>query len=422
MSATPPATDPQRPDSSPSGGAQRQQPSGDRRIGWGSALDPRGPAPLVLAPAVVYLAVRLFGVVALAVLSAADGESFANNLRVWDSQWYLEIAGDGYGGVDPRMVDGHGNRSPETPLAFFPGYPLLIRLFTLVPGIGLSGAAITASLAAGVACAYGLVRLARHVADDDRHRQRVGLLLVALFAATPMSIVLSMPYTEALFCALAAWALVGAVEHRWLLAGAACAAAGLVRPTAAALIAVIGLAALVALVVAWRDRSAPLWPRLAAIALAPSGMLTYLGWVAVQTGDLNGYFELQQRGWSSSFDFGAATLRFVAATLTGDRSAFETFTVWIVLAALVLLVVSVRYRVPWPLLLFAALVVVMDLGSDGLMYSKVRLLLPAFPLLLPLALGLANRRTTTAVTATALFVCFGSWFSAYALTVWQYAI
>ena len=38
--------------------------------------------------------------------------------------------------------------------------------------------------------------------------RRTGLLLTALFAATPMSVVLSMAYTEALFCALVAWALV----------------------------------------------------------------------------------------------------------------------------------------------------------------------------------------------------------------------
>ncbi len=380
--------------------------------------------PSVLAPAVVYLAVRWFGVLVLALLSAAERESVAGNLLAWDSQWYLEIAAGGYGGVDRDLVDGDGDRSAETPLAFFPGYPLLIRLFTIIPGINVTGAAFTASLAAGIACAYGLARIARNVSGgDERHRRRVGLLLVALFAAAPMSIVLSMPYSEALFCALSAWALVGVLERRWLLAGACCATAGLVRPTAAALIAVIGLAALVALVTTWRARRRVEREPLAALLIAPSGMLAYLGWVAVQTGDVNGYFELQRRGWSTAFDAGATTFRFVLHTLGGDRSAFETVTVWIVLAALVLLALCLqRGLLPWPLGLFALLVVVMDLGSAGLMYSKVRLLLPAFPLLLPPALGLAGRRTTTAVACTALFVCFGSWFSAYALTAWHYAI
>ena len=54
--------------------------------------------------------------------------------------------------------------------------------------------------------AYGLVRLAELMPGGSR---RAGLLLVALFAAAPMGVVLSMAYTEALFCALAVWALVG---------------------------------------------------------------------------------------------------------------------------------------------------------------------------------------------------------------------
>ncbi|TQM46247.1 dolichyl-phosphate-mannose-protein mannosyltransferase [Halopolyspora algeriensis] len=371
---------------------------------------------LFLAPAVVYLSVRSFGLVVLTLLSAANDQSVSGNLYSWDAQWYLEIATNGYDGVDPSMVDGFGNRSSETPLAFFPGYPLLIRLFTVIPGLGPPGAAITATLVAGVICAYGLARLGRRISGSHG----TGLLFVALFAAAPMSVVLLMPYTEAVFCALSVWALVGVLERRWLLAGLCCAAAGLVRPTAAALIAVVGLAALIAVVRRREARRSPL-PWLAML-LAPSGMLAYLGWVAARTGDLNGYFELQQRGWSSAFDGGLTTLRFALETLSTDKSVLETFTVWIVLAAVVLMVLCVRHRLPWPLVLFALLVLVLDLGSDGLMYSKVRLMLPAFPLLLPVALGLSNRRTTTAVATTALLVCFGTWFGAYSLTAWPYAM
>lgn len=416
MSTTPGTVGPTPSSTRETGSAQQLQHPADRSQRLPAALLRHRRSLLLLAPGVVYLAIRLFGLLVLAWLSAANDESLIDNLRSWDAQWYLEIAANGYSGVDPSMVDGFGNRSPETPLAFFPGYPLLIRLFAVVPGIGPSGAAITASLAAGVACAYGLARLGRMVGGSHQ----VGLLLVALFAAAPMSVVLSMPYSEALFCGLSVWALVGVVERRWLLAGLCCAAAGLVRPTAAALIAVVGLAALIAVVRRPEARySNRPW---LAMLLAPSGMLAYLGWVALRTGELNGYFALQQRGWSSAFDGGAATLGFVVETLSADKSVLETFTVWIVLAALVLMVLCVRTRMPWPLVLFAFLVLVLDLGSDGLMYSKVRLLLPAFPLLLPIAVGLANRRTATTVCTTALFVCFGSWFGAYALTAWPYAM
>src|SRR5205814_9884723 len=133
--------------------------------------------------------------------------------------------------------------------------------------------------------------------------------------------------------------------------------------------------------------------------------LLYIGWVALRTGSLGGYFDLQQRGWDSAFDGGWSTAKFATQTLLDDKSVLETFTVWIVLAALVLLVVCVRQHMPWPLVVFGVAVLALDLGSDGLMYSKVRLMLPAFPLLLPVALGLARRRAAARVTATLPLGC-----------------
>ena len=127
-------------------------------------------------------------------------------------------------------------------------------------------------------------------------------------------------------------------------------------------------------------------------------------------------------GGHLEFDGGLATARFTIQTLATNTSALETLTVWISLAGMALLALCVRDRLPWPLIAFAVLVLVEDLGSNGLMYSKVRLMLPAFPLLLPLATGLAKRRTATVVCGLSLFLCFGLWFGAYSLTAWQYAI
>ncbi len=413
MSTTPGAIDPPLGSTGNIAATLRKQPV------WGLLDRVRRSSPrrqrLIIAfgPAVVYLAIRLVGLLVLAWLSAANHETVIDNLRAWDGQWYLEIAAHGYSGVNPNMVDGFGHRYPETPLAFFPGYPLLIMALSWIPGVGVTGAAITASLACGVVAAYGLARLGRRIGGSDG----VGLLLVVLFAAAPMSVVLSMAYSEALFCALSIWALIGVVERNWLLAGLCCAGAGLVRPTAAALIAVVGLAALIAIV-----RRRETWRPWLALVLAPAGMLGYIGWVGLRTNELTGYFALQRRGWSSAFDGGLATGKFMIEALTTDTSVLEAVTVWILLAAVMLLVLCLWRGLPWPLVAFAAAVVVLDLGSDGLMYSKVRLMLPAFPLLIPVAIGLANRRTTTAVTTSVLLVFFGSWFGAFSLTAWQYAI
>jgi hypothetical protein len=81
-----------------------------------------------------------------------------------------------------------------------------------------------------------------------------------------------------------------------------------------------------------------------------------------------------------------------------------------------------REGLPWPLLVYAAGVLVMDLGSNGLMNSKARLLLPAFTLLVPAALALANRRRSTAVAVLVAVTLCSAWFGGYALTGWSYAI
>jgi hypothetical protein len=56
------------------------------------------------------------------------------------------------------------------------------------------------------------------------------------------------------------------------------------------------------------------------------------------------------------------------------------------------------------------------------MNSKARLLLPAFTLLIPIAIGLARRRTSTFVVTLSALAVASSWFGAYALTSWGYAI
>jgi hypothetical protein len=56
------------------------------------------------------------------------------------------------------------------------------------------------------------------------------------------------------------------------------------------------------------------------------------------------------------------------------------------------------------------------------MNSKARLLLPAFVLLVPVAIGLARRHPATVVLTLTALAAFGAWFGGYALTLWPYAI
>lgn len=366
-----------------------------------------------LVPGLLYLAIRELGVLILAWLARSNGTTVTDALTSWDGKWYLGIAAGGYGDVPAQMTDAFGRRSPDTPLAFFPGYPYAVRWVAGLPGVGPVAAALTVSIAFGVLGAYGLARLGERLGGS----RRVGFVLVVLFAASPMGIVLSMTYSEAMFCALAAWALVGVVERRWWLAGVATLLAGLVRPTAMALVVAVVAAAIVALV-RKRDGRRP-W---LGVAVAPLGLLGYLIFVAVRTGDPMGWFDLQQQGWNSAFDGGTATVKFAVAALSDGRSLLEVGTVGFLLVAVALAVAAGWQRLAWPLWVYGVLVLVMDIGSNGLMNSKARMLLPAFTLLIPVAVGLAKRRTPTVVAVLGGITLATAWFGAYALTVWTYAI
>jgi hypothetical protein len=71
---------------------------------------------------------------------------------------------------------------------------------------------------------------------------------------------------------------------------------------------------------------------------------------------------------------------------------------------------------------YGALALLPVWGTHGLMNAKLRLLIPAFVLLLPVASGLARRRQGTAVAVVVAATLASAWFGGYALTVWRYGI
>jgi hypothetical protein len=211
---------------------------------------------------------------------------------------------------------------------------------------------------------------------------------------------------------------VGVLRGQWLLAGACAAAAGLVRPTATAVVAAVGLAALAA---GLARRGDDWWPWAGGL-LAGAGLLGYLGYVALRTGRADGWFAVQREGWGWYFDGGAATARHLVDVLAGGERLFEVATVVAFAASLVLLALVVRMRLPWPLVVYAAAALATVWGTQGLMNAKLRLLVPVFVLLVPVALGLARRRTGTAVAVVVAAALASAWFGGYALTIWRYGI
>lgn len=360
----------------------------------------------------IYLAVRAVSVTMLAVLADHNGQTLMDRLTAWDGWWYTNLAEHGYAMTD--TLDAAGQPYTDAPMAFFPLYPAFVGIVERLPGLDFATAAVLFNVGAGAAVACALLRIGERVTD----RPRAGLVLVALFAGAPMAITLSMAYTEALFVALAAWALVGVLERNWLLAGVCCAFAGLTRSTALVLIVVVVAAAAAAVAVRHgRDR----WPAVVCVVVAPLGLAGY--WAAVYRRTGGSWQAIELRGWNTRFDWGAESAQYILDMLTRDGSVMQTLTVLLLLGALVLAGVCVASRIPWPLAGFGIGVLLLVVGTAGLPAAKVRFLLPSLAVLLvPVAVGLAARRPATIVATLAGVTLAGSWFSAHSLTAWHYAM
>ncbi|MCW5251067.1 glycosyltransferase family 39 protein [Streptomyces sp. SHP 1-2] len=356
---------------------------------------PGRPGPLRrAAPALLgYAAVRVLGLAVLAGWSAARGKSALTLLTArWDSVWYSGIAEWGYGRV-VRLPNG----DVHSDLAFFPLLPWLERLGAAVSPLSHGTAGLVVSLLASLAAAWGIFAVAEHLYGG---RAAVGAVL--LWAVLPVGIVQSMAYSESLFTALAAWSLYAVLTGRWVTAGALASLAGLTRPVGLAVTAAVWAAGVAALAGSRRADPPLSGARararcLAGLLLAPLGAAGYVLWVGHRTGrGAFGYLDVQA-GWRNGFDGGAAFARFTAALFTSFPSALAGAALTAGVGLLLWLFgICVRRGQPLALLVYSGTVTVLALCASSYFGSKPRLLLPAFPLLLPLAVALAGARVPRA--------------------------
>ncbi|MGW2084139.1 hypothetical protein [Streptomyces sp. NPDC001880] len=360
----------------------------------GSAPRPSAVSLRYAAPALLgYAAVRLTGVAILLISASATGKDGMHRLAGrWDSVWYQRIAEHGYG-YEVRLPDG----TFHSDLAFFPLLPALERgLSALIPPLGVAGAGLLVSWLASLVAAGGIFAVGARL-----YGRRAGVLLAVLWGAYPTAFVQSMAYTETLFTALAAWSLYAVLTDRWITAGVLCVGAGLTRPIAAALIAAIGVTAAWRLFTAWRAGEPLRTHRrmVVGVCLAPLGWLSYIAFVAVRERNPFAYFDVQA-DWDNRIDGGVALAAFVVEQFGHNVFAgLGLCAAFAVLFWVLWLCVRQRPRQPLPVLVYCLVVVVISLIGSGYFGSRPRLMMPAFPLLLPAAVALAGvqRRALPAV-------------------------
>jgi hypothetical protein len=181
------------------------------------------------------------------------GNVLAGSVDRFDSAYYLAIAAHGYGTLASGKI------------AFFPLYPVLIRL--LAP---LTGSAVLAGVLISAGSFMTALIMLHRLTESELGRPAADATVLLLCFA-PLSFFFTAVYTESLFLALSVGAMVAARTGRWRLACGLSALATLTRPT--------GVLMVVALVV-MRVRQRRLDAGLAWVLAIPAALLLYLGGLA----------------------------------------------------------------------------------------------------------------------------------------------
>ncbi|AVZ74326.1 hypothetical protein SLUN_21340 [Streptomyces lunaelactis] len=382
----------------------------DSAAAAGARPVPRWRAALLRAvPALgLFAAARLTGLLVMAGWAWHIGRSPRMIIaRAWDSDWYMLIAEHGYGRV-LRWPDG----SVQSDLAFFPLYPGLVRAVTTVLPVTSGTAGLLLSWSAAGAAAWGIYAIVERL-----HGRRTATLVVLLWGLLPHSIVLSMAYTEPVLTAFAAWSLYSVLTRRWLWAGTLATLAGLSRPNGIAVAAAVVAVAAYEVFTAHRRGERAGWRIWTGAVVAPVGWCGFVLSVGFRTGDpLGGYFAVQ-RGWTSQFDFGIGALRMVRDIVLRPTMFSLVLALLIVAAALLLFALFALERPPVALLVYTAVLVLITVGGSGFFESKPRFLLPAFPLLLPLARVMTKARPGATVAVTVALAGLSFAYGTYLLTL-----
>lgn len=205
-------------------------------------------------------------------LLSSTRATFYQSLSNWDGQHFITVAENGY--------------TDNIQYAFFPGYPLAIRILTL-PGIDYIQAGIVTSFICSFLTVFFLLKLLRLDFKEDICAKAVFFLFIF-----PTSFFLLLVYSESLFLFLSVLTFYFARDkkfgkYRYFWAAIFAALASATRLVGVALVASL-------FIEAYLDKSKKVakWP----LFLAPTGLILYCVFLFVKTGNPL-YFLVSEENW-----------------------------------------------------------------------------------------------------------------------------
>jgi len=316
----------------------------------------------------------------------------------WDGAWYSKIATEGY-----------GERAPAS-TAFFPLYPMLVRLGAAVVG-GPAVWGVGVSLLATLFALYFVYRIAEKL--YDARAARAATLALAFF---PTAFFLNAVYTEALFLALTAGSVWAACVRRDLLL------AGILGALAAAT-RNLGILLLIPLFLEWMRHRREFGARgMLGLALVPLGLAGYAAFLWARFGDPLLFARQQGEYWGRELTNPISTARdawrtavegaqylldpatlFVSASPSPALDASNTLNLVFLAFFLVVAVVGI-FVLPPGLSIYAFVLVLLPVltpSSSFPLMSQPRFVLGAFPVFL--VLGYLLSRNRVALVAWLIF-------------------
>ena len=343
----------------------------------------------VFAAALLFRIILFLAVGAWACLALYPGAGTGWMLDIWkkwDAWHYVNLAELGY--------EGYVENGQHLFLVFFPLYPWLVRLLSLLTGNTMAAGLLVSFLCFAGGCVY-LYKLAAWELGERAARRT--LLFLSLF---PYAFFFGGVMTESLFLLTTAAALWYIRRHRWWAAGMWGVLAALTRMHGLLLIGAAG-AELVEHLRGFRWRE--IFRRLPALLLPALGTLGYLAlnwWV---TGDPFAFTEMQKH-WSQGFCWISDTLWYVLDNALHYPTVSVRYEIWIPTLLLFPLFLALlwwakgRFRSMYTLYAFACLVLNYSLSW---LLSAGRYLSCALPFFLFAAALTEGRRRLSALIALA---------------------
>jgi mannosyltransferase PIG-V len=301
-----------------------------------------------------------------------------------DAAWFLRLATVGYAPNDGSA-------------AFFPLYPLAVRIVGWIPGVGPLGAALIVGNAAFFGALLMLHALTRLELGTAAARRTV--LFCAFF---PTAFFLLSPYTEPVFLLLSVSAFWFARRDRWVWAAVAGAGAAMTRNVGVLLIVALAVEA----IRQWRGGRV-LLPRLAASACVALGPLAYLAYWQIRFQEFFAPLDAQ-RAWQRAPTFP------LTAAWHAVRLAWRYQTWWlldvVVVGVAVVGITIAAFRIPVTYSVYAALSVVIPLTftyDQRPLTSMPRFMAVVFPVFWGFAIAAERRRPPEAAILIGSAAGFG---------------